>query len=164
MVDSADELSYTGIRQYAEKIAMAHEVIGDDGATDVRKLVSDLGGSITYNEDDSEGLIVEEPGKFQIRLSQFTSSWRDNFTIAHELGHYFLHYRLPQHAGRERFERGGRNRKETQANVFAASLLMPVDSFRVAWDQMGGDNRLLADRFGVSPAAVRVQAQVLGLL
>lgn len=163
MVDSADELSYTGIRQYAERIATVHGAVSDDGSTDVRQLVHDLGGSITYNEDDSEGLVVEEPGKFQIRLSQFTSSWRDNFTIAHELGHYFLHYRLPKHTGQEGFGRGERNRKETQANVFAASLLMPVDSFTKAWTEMSGNERLLADKFGVSPAAVRVQAQVLRL-
>ncbi|PZE86604.1 uncharacterized protein DUF955 [Curtobacterium sp. PhB142] len=163
MVQSADELSYTGIRQYAERIAQVHNVVNEDGSTDVLRLVGELGGRVTYNEDDREGLIVTGPGNFEIRLSPFTSSWRDKFTMAHELGHYFLHYRLPGLDAEERFARGARNHRETQANVFAASLLMPRDTFVEAWTELGGSERRLADRFGVSPAAARVQAEVLRL-
>ena len=64
-----------------------------------------------------------------------SSSGRINFTIAHELGHYLLH-RLRYPGGLQCTEEDmaiwGSNYKqiESQANSFAANLLMPLDDFR----------------------------------
>jgi hypothetical protein len=67
--------------------------------------------------------------------SSIKSPGRANFTLAHEFGHYLLH--------RERYPDGLRctaeqmgqwdseyNRVESEANKFAAGLLMPLDDFR----------------------------------
>lgn len=46
-------------------------------------------------ETGSTGYVeVEEGGKFLIALSPIPGTYRNNFTIAHEPGHYFLHSRL----------------------------------------------------------------------
>ena len=64
-----------------------------------------------------------------------SSSGRINFTIAHELGHYLLHrLRYPEglQCTEEDMAIWGSNYKqiESQANSFAANLLMPLDDFR----------------------------------
>ena len=95
-------------------------------------LVHRLGGRVMVG-NGRESLHVNSVGDFIIYLPQMTSSRRDRFTIAHELGHYFLHY---LHAKREdpaSFGRGDRNLVETQANVFASSLLMPAKQFTTHW-------------------------------
>jgi Zn-dependent peptidase ImmA (M78 family) len=98
-------------------------------------------------------------------LPTVTSQRRDQFTVAHELGHYFLHsdqgrvpivaYRLPAR------ERG---RTEWEANWFAAGLLMPAQAFREALLQHGKHIPAVADCLNVSVQAAQVRAQVLGLV
>ncbi|WPZ35825.1 ImmA/IrrE family metallo-endopeptidase [Thalassobaculum sp. OXR-137] len=67
--------------------------------------------------------------------SAITSPGRINFTLAHEFGHYLLH-RLAHPEGIYCTEEDMRswdskNRKvESEANEFAANLLMPFDDFR----------------------------------
>ena len=64
-----------------------------------------------------------------------SSSGRINFTIAHEFGHYLLH-RLRYPGGIQCTEGdmaiwdSGYKQIESQANSFAANLLMPLDDFR----------------------------------
>ncbi|MER9177762.1 ImmA/IrrE family metallo-endopeptidase [Mesorhizobium sp. M0955] len=75
------------------------------------------------------------PGWGIIYNNAISSKGRINFTLAHEFGHYLLH-RLaypngfecgPQQIVRWDSEYG---QVEHQANVFAATLLMPLDDFR----------------------------------
>lgn len=154
-------LSNAAISQYAERVGNAHKIYVD-GRADVLRLVEDLGGSVETRAG-GESLKVHSTGKFAIFLPQFTSEMRDRFTIAHELGHYFLHYRFANLAQPMTYARGGRNRAETEANVFAAALLMPEDPFKQKWFHHGGDAWKVAGHFGVSPAAARVRAEVLRL-
>lgn len=161
-VSEASDLSYDAIREYAERVGEHYEIYDRLGTGDVRDLVAKLGGTVAYG-DTRESLHVDRPGSFTIYLPHVTSSRRDRFTIAHELGHYFLHY---LHAGRDApvtFGRGLRNDLETQANVFASSLLMPAETFKRAFKRHGGDPFRLARIFDVSPQAAEVRAQVLGL-
>jgi hypothetical protein len=155
-------LSYNAIRDYAERVGDHYEIYDRSGSGDVMDLVRKLGGRVRVGES-RESLHVNEPGDFIIYLPQMTSSRRDRFTIAHELGHYFLHYLHPKRDTAASFGRGERNLVETQANVFASSLLMPTDQFKRAWRRHEGNVRALATLFDVSPAAVEVRAQVLGL-
>lgn len=155
-------LSYTAIRRYAERIGEHYGIYDRAGSADIRALVRELGGTVAYGEG-RESLSVSEPGNFTIYLPHMTSSRRDRFTIAHELGHYFLHYLHAEREGVVRFGRGDRNLAETQANVFASSLVMPEEQFR-KWHRVhGGDKFAIAKIFEVSPAAVEVRAEVLGL-
>jgi Zn-dependent peptidase ImmA (M78 family) len=162
-VAKAAPLSHEAIRSYAEMVGKHHEVYDDSGLADIDTLVKNLGGRIRYG-DSKESLHVNKPGDFTIYLPQLTSARRDRFTLAHELGHYFLHYRYPATEGPESFGRGERNLEETQANVFASSLLMPADKFRSAWRETGGDKWEVGRRFQVSPRAAEVRAEVLRLI
>lgn len=154
-------LSNAAIAQYAQRVGDAHDVY-TDGRADVQQLVASLGGRVE-TRDGGESLNVQDTGDFTIFLPQFTSEMRDRFTIAHELGHYFLHYRYAKVDGPKSYARGGRNRAETEANVFAATLLMPAESFAKKWCEHGGDAWRVAGHFGVSPAAARVRAETLQL-
>lgn len=159
-------LSYTAIASYAEQIACENGVTDQTGRVDVHALLAKLGGNIEI-EDRMESLNVRDDRDFTVYLPTHTSRLRDRFTIAHELGHYFLHYRAPeQHLVGERtskFTRLGRNVAETQANVFASNLLMPAAQFQAVFRELGQDLVAVAKRFGVSYPAAKVRAEYLGL-
>jgi hypothetical protein len=91
-----------------------------------------------------EGMLVQKKdrsGEWGILYNERISSpGRQNFTLAHEFGHYLLH-RAELAAGRECSGRdmgewrNGRQRTrhevvEAEANTFASFLLMPLDDFR----------------------------------
>ena len=144
-----------------------------DIGSDLESLVAKLGGEIRYQDiwelDSSESGSIEVYGddKFVITLAAHTSRARDRFTIAHELGHFFLHYRLPRVNGRPidrlRAARYGGDQAEIEANWFAASFLMPEGRFSEEYRATGGDLTQLAAKFGVSTAAASVRAKSLHL-
>lgn len=155
-------LSYKSIRDFADRVVEAHNLFANGQRADIEGLVAKLGGTISYG-DSNEALRVLKPGSFVINLPNMTSARRDRFTIAHELGHYFLHYLYEEKTSTEAYGRGERNLTETQANVFAASLFMPTQLFTAAHRELNGDAWALAARFDVSPAAAEVRSQVLAL-
>lgn len=159
-------LSNAAIAEYAKRVAEAHGEYEAPRRLDLMRLVSTLGGRVETSMDilAPEALTVHQAGNFTVHLPPLTSDRRDRFTIAHELGHYFLHYLYPHQDGPMAFGRGSRNRAETQANVFASSLLMPADAFKQAAAQHGNDWWRIGEEFGVSPSAASVRAQVLGLI
>lgn len=158
-------LSNGAIAEYAERIGRHHHVYDTQGNLDIERLVRTLGGRVEVSPAlfAPEALTVRTPSDFTVHLPPVTSNRRDRFTIAHELGHYFLHYLHEGESGEKHFGRGQRNRAETQANVFASSLLMPEREFRAAATRCRNDWWAVADVFGVSPAAASVRAQVLNL-
>ena len=87
---------------------------------------------------------------------------RQRFTIAHELGHYFLNHR-----GRTFAEPGSDGRQERDAELFAACLLMPEAWLRDEWAAYAGNAenrpRVLAEFFDVSLAALEIRVRELGL-
>lgn len=137
------------------------------------EVVHKLGGTISFQDvwslgDTSDGSIRIEPdGSFQIFLALHTGKERDRFTVAHELGHYFLHYYLPTQQGRTvaalKAKRAGSGRVEWEANWFAAGFLMPEKQFSAAYEELGRDVYLVASRFGVSQSAARIRVETLGL-
>lgn len=98
--------------------------------------------------------------------SGITSRGRINFTLGHEFGHYLLH--------REAYPKGFQcstedmatweseyGQRENEANIFAATLLMPLDDFRAqtdaketpVFDELGA----CADRYEVSLVAATLR-------
>ncbi|MEX2581150.1 MAG: ImmA/IrrE family metallo-endopeptidase [Verrucomicrobiales bacterium] len=124
-----------------------------------------LGGKVefrSWKEGRVDGAIhVRGPRDFTIFLSPFTGPLRDRFTIAHELGHYFLHSLVGEKP--IKINREGSGRVEWEANWFAAGFLMPEEVFRNMWSDTGGRVPALASNFNVSTQTIRIRAQVLGL-
>lgn len=164
----AGNFSKKSVYQLAAKIAAQLDYTPNG---DIHAAIKKAGGSIDYrNPDELEGgesgsMIIESVGKFQILLSNYTSMNRDRFTIAHELGHYVLHYFIKAQKspiGRMICTRAGEGRVEWEANWFAAGFLMPEPDFRRIYEELQ-DPETVADCFGVSLSAVKVRARNLGL-
>ncbi|WP_437412420.1 ImmA/IrrE family metallo-endopeptidase [Sinorhizobium meliloti] len=147
--------------------------VGYDAGSDLYPIITKLGGSLVVTNlwevsDATSGSIrIEQDGSFEIALAAHTGSDRDRFTIAHELGHYVLHYLLPnqngKHTGPIEAKRYGSGRVEWEANWFAAGFLMPAEEFKKAWHDYGGSISALAEVFGVSTEAARVRCETLNL-
>jgi len=133
---------------------------------DVYQVVERLGGQIAYDDvvdDRTDHGSIEVRGvcDFTIYLPEQTPERRDRFTIAHELGHYFLHAKQGKVPG-VAFRSLKYQRQEWEANWFAASLLMPAEEFMQAYERER-DPSVLASAFGVSVAAARVRIEALNL-
>lgn len=133
-------------------------------------VVKRLGGLIEYgdSEHSDSGSIEITPNGFTIFLSLTTSLLRDRFTIAHELGHFVLHY-LYQKQHRDlpithlRAARYGSGDAENEANWFAAAFLMPPEVFKAKHVEFRGNHSLLSHYFQVSQPASEVRARSLSL-
>lgn len=140
---------------------------------DLREVVRKMGGTITHVElngmgASDSGSIEINGNQFEIRLAMATGPLRDRFTIAHELGHFVLHYLYPkQHMDitieRMVAQRYGNDQAEREANWFAAAFLMPEKEFRADYEQTSGNHSLLSSKYQVSRAASEIRAKVLGL-
>ncbi|MYL39056.1 ImmA/IrrE family metallo-endopeptidase [Halobacillus litoralis] len=124
---------------------LLHHLNIDSPIDNIYDLVRELGGNIKEEdlEDGMEAKIVknnEEEYKFTIYLNPDTlNEKRRRFSIAHELGHLFLHmgYLIDENKWNNitKYEdsvyyRFGHNEEEYEANEFAASLLMPEEEFK----------------------------------
>lgn len=68
---------------------------------DMYQIVDTIGGTLHSLElnryDNTSGTIYINGKKdFDVIIPKYTSPVRDRFTLAHEIGHYFLHYIVPQ--------------------------------------------------------------------
>lgn len=136
---------------------------------DLEGLASDLGLKINYAylEREISGELVCDNGSFSININANDPPTRQRFTLAHELGHYVRHreligsgldddraYRSTNH-GRYFNTRIG-PAQETEANKFAANLLMPWHLIEEM--QTDGLTRSqIAKRLGVSEHAVAIR-------
>lgn len=137
------------------------------GVTDIIDYVKkQLHGKIEYTDrpKDSVGgsISVNSRDDFTIYLSKATSHKRDVFTIAHELGHYFLHSRLGQVPINARRSEDI-DEVEKEANSFAAAFLMPEKELRKLFIEKEGNISALADAFKVSLTAMNWRCINLGL-
>lgn len=162
-------LTKESVYKLAESVARQ---IGYRPRGNLHEIVAKLGGRVSYrdfwSDNDSGSLIVESSNDFVIFVAKNTSLERDKFTIAHELGHYVLHYLWParnsnEPQGKMKANRYGSDRAEWEANWFAAAFLMPEVEFRSAFYASGGDFVSLAEEFGVSVLAAKTRAKALGL-
>jgi hypothetical protein len=96
------------------------------------------------------------PAESEIWVRRDESLTRRRFTIAHEIGHHFLHSDgatvLCRAADVDQAEEAAKL-KERQANRFAAELLMPEELVRAHADREA-DVTELARMFNVSPIAM----------
>lgn len=158
-----------GIWNYAERQRQRAKL---EHGFQLHKLISSNGGRIEYisvtDEDQVDAIIVQPDGTFTIRLSSLTGALRDNFTIAHELGHKLLHWPKVKEKNPDCGMKATRwvdksneslVRCEWEANWFASAFLMPAEAFKVAFR-----NGVASEEFGVTEAAVQVRAKSLDLV
>lgn len=140
---------------------------------DITKIVYDLGGEIcscSLNNDRVE----KNNDSFIIYVSDEQGEQRRNFTIAHELGHLFLHMgylidrKLWEDNSNTIYRRLGVSEMEYQANEFAASLLMPKNEYeKVMLENIEGNKvktENIAKYFNVSIEAASNRGKFLGFL
>lgn len=169
---TACRLGKSKIEELAQKFA---QHIGYEPGVDLRELVRGLNGQIQYHsfwnlKNTEEGsLVVEKDKSFFIHLPQHTTLSRDRFVIAHELGHFFLHFLLPrvqkndESFGLKAPRYSGDQATDYEANWFAAGLLLPEAAFKLKYHRLGGDIVDVADHFGVGVNTAAVRARALGL-
>ena len=160
-----DVRSKEAIETLAENLGQQHRIYDKDGRADVLELVDQLNGLVQIDDNTDEdapaSLNVRAEDDFTILVPWNTSVVRDRFTVAHEIGHLKLHY---SGQGEATFYRFGRNRQETEANLFAAALLMPKDRFTQEYAECDGDINCLSKKFDVSRSTTLIRAQVLNLV
>lgn len=142
---------------------------------DMNEVVQTLGGTINFDLKVVDGKIQKNGKGFNVFLgSQNSNSLRNRFTIAHELGHLFLHmgYKIDlqrwESVNREVYNRLGFSAEESQANEFAAAFLMPAGQFLEEARNTSKDTiidiPLLAEYFHVSQLAAINRAKYLRLI
>ena len=150
------------VEAYAADVARITDFnVGDDPSG----LAKHLGARIHYQDisewaGESGSIFVHGMFDFDICLPSYTHPLRDRFTVAHELGHYYLH--AGQGSNPIIAFRSGSTLIEWEANWFAAALLMPKDQFTKAF-QRSRDLFAVAREFKVSSAAAEVRKNVLNL-
>jgi Zn-dependent peptidase ImmA (M78 family) len=166
----AVKLSKNSVYSIAEKVAVR---LGFSSGDDIHEPVEKLNGRVdvedTLLQDParSGSLYVNSPTDFRVVVPIHTSIERDRFTIAHELGHFVLHYIYrrqidPTNAPEKMvaFRRDSES-VEWEANWFAAAFLMPKQEFQGQLLAHSENYRAIGQYFGVSPAAARIRAKTL---
>lgn len=150
------------------------KILKIDCPVDLENLVHELGGKINNEipNDYLDGMVTKDcNGSFIISLSENQCYERRRFTIAHELGHLFLHMGFPQtdwNPEKKTFFRSGYSELEYQANEFAACLLMPKNEFiKIVKENLDNDGNVftikVAHYFKVSESAVINRGKWLGV-
>ena len=141
---------------------------------DMGEIVERLGGTIQREASFSDGTVERNGDGFKIILSLFQDEKRERFTIAHELGHLFLHMgykineKLWERQDNNIYHRTGNSEREYQANEFAAAFLMPANRYLEVLKSLAVDNMVdtskIAEFFNVSVEAASNRGKFLGYL
>jgi len=130
-----------------------------------------------FSDERLSGMVAKRGENVTILVNQSDAPFRKRFTIAHELGHYFLHllgngefvdtqvdlFRDTDSDSTERrIEAFSGLNAEVQANQFAAALLMPEELVRSVFKETKNVESL-ARLFNVSEEAMAIRLGRLGL-
>jgi Zn-dependent peptidase ImmA (M78 family) len=150
---------------------------------DVERLAQRLGLKIVHLElgEDVSGLLISKGGSTVIAVQERDPLNRQRFTIAHEIGHFYLRHQFEpgEHVHVDRGHlitprnsrsSSGLDLKEIEANQFAACLLMPSKLVSVRFTALRVKSLCedhvthLASEFGVSEQAMTIRLSTLGYL
>ena len=158
---------------------LAEAVIDAYGITipidNIEDVVKKIGGEIVEKadlDDLYDGTIRKvDQSSFSIVISPFQSEGRKAFTVAHELGHLFLHmdFRINDDKWNNQMKGFYRNNDaETnyQANEFAKAFLMPEEEYGEILNRYTKGNRVnikeVANHFHVAINIAASRGQLLG--
>ena len=145
----------------------------------MQQVVSSLNGkllSITFEDSSISGRIQKKGDSFEISYNAEHSQLRSEFTIAHELGHLFLHMgylvnpekwnAIDEYYDSPKY-RQGYSEEEYEANQFAGAFLMPEKEYRQFVSEHSEKNRIsinvIANHFNVSFDAALTRGKWLGI-
>ena len=120
-----------------------------------------------FEDKSVSGMISKKGDRFSIYVNREHSATRNQFTIAHELGHLILKHLDGDRQSitdeqlnmyRRDYTGDDDRRLEVEANKFAASLLMPTEFVIQVWNECEGDLEAMARRFRVSEVAMGYRA------
>jgi len=163
-------LSTEKIHWFAESLAKALKLT--HGAP-LEPVVKRLNGTLVKKPPKSRSTIpdssyieVQEDGRFTIFLSTFNFPLEERFTIAHELGHLFLHSFFGRHPIKA--EHSGANENEDaeiEAHKFACAFLVPAKDLRIAVEgEIGRDSLAVAAHFMVPEYVALQRMKTLGFV
>lgn len=147
----------------------------------MEKVIKDLEGELISEKfDDStiSGKIQKHGETFKISYNEEHSDTRSKFTIAHELGHLFLHMGflvdpekwngIDEYCDSPKY-RQGYSEEEYEANQFAGAFLMPSEEYKKFVEENKNKQNntikvdLIATHFGVSVDAALTRGKWLGI-
>ena len=124
------------------------------------------------DNNDVSGAILVDNESTQILVNSKDKRTRRRFTVAHELGHYYLHKEQFQQDGAFiDYRDGSKNEKEQEADYFAGYLLAPTEKIeeiygvlKKIYSEISERVNWLAERFNVSRNAMYVRLSQEGIL
>jgi len=166
--------SYSYIEEQTENILIENNFFIK--GFNVNNLVKSLGVQLVEKElnDDVSGLFIMSGDNAIISYNKNEIKERQRFTIAHELGHFFLHSKQkpifvdkkPKVMFRNSASSSGELHQEREANAFAASLLMPKRLIQEEISSLASNDfdiiKTLAKNFKVSEQAMSFRLSNLG--
>jgi len=167
------------INKIAEQI---RDAVKYTPGTDLQDIIYKLNGEICFTENlhvennPVDAKIEKNNNSFKISININQHNNRNNFSIAHELGHLFLHmgYLINPKLWNESttysdsvYFRYGYSEEEYEANEFAAAFLMPESEFKEYIDankeEHSVDIEKVANYFNVSIQAAETRGKWLRL-
>lgn len=165
--------------QFEEMAKIIIETFGDNSLPniDISAIATQYGcdvSEVLFDDEkkDVSGMVYYKDEKYHIDVNQKEPEAQKRFTIAHEFAHVILH-------GEELKDKGDayidyrrslgyyKNpedvRKEMQANMLAAALLMPRERFISVYNALNGDIDDVASTFFVSKQAAFVRMESLNI-
>lgn len=141
----------------------------------IEKILKKYNITLRYSifEDKVSGLLYKKNDKDIISVNSLHPSVRQRFTIAHELGHFFLEHQAELFIDKGNLYRDNRSKEgniqwEKDANKFAAELLMPENFIRELIEnedlEDAADLENLASIIDVSSQALTYRLANLGLI
>jgi Zn-dependent peptidase ImmA (M78 family) len=166
------------IESLIEELLATHNIT--EAPVPVERIAKAKGARIFYQslEGDVSGFLYRDEAQAVIGVNTHHAPARQHFTTAHELGHLLLHDQEQLHIDhgfrvrlRDDVSSQGTDEAEREANLFAASLLMPKrfieeDLEHEVFIDLLDDDFLsgLARRYGVSSQALVNRLKNLGYI
>ena len=166
------------INAIAERIRDFLQLGTYSSPVDLDSCVHRLGGEIIRSANLTEAMIAKRGDSFRITINRNLHPNRERFSIAHEIGHLFLHmgyciddakWNAIDEFRDDPMFRCGYSEEEREANEFAGAFLMPRDAFLVEFgknetDDNKVDLKPIAEHFEVSVEAALRRGQWLGVV
>jgi Zn-dependent peptidase ImmA (M78 family) len=158
------------IKDCANSILKRYLAYGD-AVERLTKLAKDNGVEVLEADMyDMSGALKRDRSGWKIYINRQDSPTRQIFTLAHELGHFFLHREEDEEFVdgdfvMNRDEDAKYRRKEMEANEFAGCIVMPEDMIRRRLGDRTPDDQTvvdLANQFHVSPLAMAIRLRSIG--